>query len=155
MNPVDVAIQSAKALSIFSGGNRLPYISAVHCYALTENQGFSIANPLEHFPRNKRADQVAPRYQIDFLGLASYANITDGQKATIRGAINRSKNAVFEKHPRKFGVPSLRRMLPLSGKDLASAEWFGGYEQAAEWNLNPDDSAMQSCKHGLSRVTWG
>ena len=33
------------------------------------------------------------------------------EKETIRGVINRSKDAVFEKHSRKFGVPSLRRML--------------------------------------------
>jgi len=37
MNLVNVAIQSAEVLSIFSPGDRLPYISAVHCYALTEN----------------------------------------------------------------------------------------------------------------------
>ena len=137
MKPVNVAIQSAEVLSIFSPGNRLPYISAVHCYALTENQCISVTRPVKRHARYRTADEEAPRYQIDFRGLASYANITDGQKATIRGVINRSKNAVFEKHSRKYGVPSLQRMLPLLGKDPASTEWFGGCEQAGEWNKNP------------------
>jgi hypothetical protein len=137
MNPVNVAIQSAEVLSIFSPGNGLPYISAVHCYALTEHQGISVTSPPNRSARCKTTDEEAPRYQIAFRGLASYANITDGQKATIRGAINRSKNAVFEKHSRKYGVQSLQRMLPLLGKDPASTEWFGGYEQAGKWNENP------------------
>jgi len=53
------------------------------------------------------------------------------------GAINSSKNAVFEKHSRKYGDLSLQRMLSLLGKDAASTEWFGGYEQAGKWNKNP------------------
>jgi hypothetical protein len=28
-------------------------------------------------------------------------------------------------------------MLPMMGKDPASAEWFGGYEQAGKWNGVP------------------
>jgi hypothetical protein len=40
--PSNVAIQSAEDLSIFSPGNKLPYIAAVHCYALTENEGIIV-----------------------------------------------------------------------------------------------------------------
>ena len=47
-NPLDVAIQSAEDLSIFSHGNKLPYFTAVHCYALTENEGITVTQPSSH-----------------------------------------------------------------------------------------------------------
>ena len=68
MNPVNVAIQSAEALS---GGNGQPYISAVHCYALTEDQGISVTSPPARNVRCKKVDEEAPWYHINFCGLAS------------------------------------------------------------------------------------
>jgi hypothetical protein len=134
MNPINVAIQSAEGLSIFSHGNKLPYIAAVHCYALTENQGITVTTPSSHDLRNQINDEEAPRYQIDFRGLSAYGNITDAVRITIRMMINQSKNAVFNDHTRDYGVPSLRRMLPVLTKDPASTEWFGGCDGAKAWN---------------------
>lgn len=128
VNPIHVAIQSAEDLSLFSH-NKLPYIAAVHCYALTENQGLIVQErrPLYEL-RSQMIDIEAPRYQIDFRGLEAYACITNAEKATIRGLINRSKKVLFENHSRKYGVPSVRRMLPVLSDDPASTEWFGGIQ---------------------------
>jgi hypothetical protein len=134
MNPINVAIQSAESLSIFSHGNKLPYIAAVHCYALTENQGIAVTMPSSHELRNQKEDNEAPRYQINFRGLSAYGNITDAVRNEIRTMINQSKNAVFNFHSRDYGVSSLRRMLPVLTKDPASTEWFGGFDQANAWN---------------------
>lgn len=134
VNPIHVATQSAEDLSLFTRGNKLPYIAAVHCYALTENQGLIVQEPPPYELRTQKIDIEAPRYQIDFRGLEAYACITNAEKATIRGLINRSKNALFENHPRKYGVPSVRRMLPVLSDEPACTEWFGGYKQAEAWN---------------------
>jgi len=133
VNPTNVAIQSAESLSIFSHGNELPYIAAVHCYALTDNQGISVAMRNSHDLRNKISDEEAPRYEINFRGLSAYGNITDAVRTAIRRMINRSKNAMFENHSRKYGVPFLRQMLPVLTKDETSTGWFGGFEQAKTW----------------------
>jgi hypothetical protein len=106
VNPAHVAIQSAEDLRIFSHGSKLPYIAAVHLYALTEDEGISVTEPISHDLRNKEHDEEAPRYQIDFRGLSAYGNITDEIRAAIRTMIDRSKNAVFENHPREYGVNS-------------------------------------------------
>lgn len=39
VNPIHFSVEYAEDLSIFSRGTMLLYIAAVHCYALTENQG--------------------------------------------------------------------------------------------------------------------
>jgi hypothetical protein len=133
MKPDNVGIQSAEKLSIFSHGNKLPYIAAVHCYALTKNQGISAMQPTPYNLRNKKNDEEAPRYQIDFSGLSAYGIITEADRNAIRRMINQSKNAVFAHHSRDYGIPSLRRMLPVLTKDPASTEWFGGFDQANTW----------------------
>jgi hypothetical protein len=134
VNPVNVAIQSAEDLSIFSSGNKLPYIAAVHCYALTTNQGIAVTEPNPHDLRNQMQDEEAPRYQIDFRGLSAYRNITDPVRTSIRAMINHSKNALFTNHPRPYGIRSLKRMLPVLTGDPAATEWFGGFEKADAWN---------------------
>jgi hypothetical protein len=83
VNPVNVATQSAEDLSIFSHGNKLPYIAAVHCYALTANQGITVTEPNSHDLRNQMEDEEAPRYQIDFRGLSAYGNITNPVRTSI------------------------------------------------------------------------
>jgi hypothetical protein len=78
------------------------------------------------------------RYQIDFRGLSAYyGNITDAVKIAIRTMINQSKNAVFIDHTRDYGVPTLRRTLPVLTKDPASTEWLGGFDRANTWNAGP------------------
>jgi len=134
VNPFTVAIQSAEDLSIFSCGNKLPYIAAVHCYALTENEGIIVTNPSPYTPRNTKDDEEAPRYQIDFRGLSAYGIITDTVRLSIRAMIDHSKNAVFKNHSRDYGVPSLRRMLPVFTDNPVSTEWFGGVDRADAWN---------------------
>jgi len=134
VNPVNVAIQSAEDLSIFSHGNKLPYIAAVHCYALTTNQGITVTEPNSHDLRNQMQDKEAPRYQIDIRGLSVYRNITDPVRMSIRAMINHSKNAVFTDHTRPYGICSLQRMLPVLTGDPAATEWFGGFEEADAWN---------------------
>jgi hypothetical protein len=135
VNPNSVAVQSAEDLSIFSHGNRLPYIAAVHCYALADNQGIFVTKSSSGYGlRYKKKDMEAPRYQIDFRGLDAYRNITDGVRKAIPAMINRSKNAVFSNHSRKYGIAGVRRMLPVLTDDLASTEWFGGFVQADKWN---------------------
>ena len=136
VNPNTVAIQSAESLPtfFFSDGNNLPYIVAVHCYALTtttKKQGIFVTmpSPSSSYPphRDSKIDGFeAPRYQINFCGLSAYGNISEGVKVLIRRMIDQSKNtAVFSYHPREYGVPLLRRMLPVLTNDLESMEWFG------------------------------
>ena len=126
VSPPNVPIQSAERLSIFSQDTKLPYIAAVHCYALTDHQGISVSklSPQTEKLRSQKKDLQAPRYQIDFRGLSAYANIADADKTIIRRMIGRSKNAIFDNHPRKYGVTSVRRMLPLLTQNPASTEWF-------------------------------
>lgn len=125
VNPANVAIQSAEGLQIFSDGNKLPYIAAIHCYALTENQGISVTLPSSYDLRRQISnDSEAPRYQIDFCGLSAYRNIGDTTRTLIRTMMNHSKNAIFDNHSRQYGVDSLRRMLPVLSGDPASREWF-------------------------------
>ena len=126
VNPNTVAMQSAESLpTLFSDGNNLPYIVAVHCYALTKKQGIFVTMPNPYPHRDKIDGFEAPRYQINFRGLSAYGNITEGVKTSIRRMINQSKNVVFSYHPREYGVPLLRRMLPVLTNDLESMEWFG------------------------------
>jgi hypothetical protein len=106
----------------------LPYIAAVHCYALTENEGIVVMKPSSYTLQNKKIDEEAPRYQINFRGLSAYRNITDAVRLLIQVMIDHSKNAVFKNHSRDYGVPSLRRMLPVFTEDPASTEWFGGVD---------------------------
>ena len=154
MNPTNVPIQSAESLSIFSHGNKLPYITAVHCYALTENQGITVTMPSSHDLRNQINDEEAPRYQIDCRGLSAYGNITDAVRIAIRMMIDRSKNAVFKDHSRDYGVASLWRMLPVLTADPASTEWFGGFDQADAWiakTASQKDSTADSSTAGLAK----
>ncbi|KAK2464678.1 hypothetical protein APHAL10511_003254 [Amanita phalloides] len=126
VNPRHASIQSAESLSIFSPGNVLPYIAAVHCYALTDDLGITAGEPLSRELRSPRYDKEAPRYQIDFRGLKAYRNITGSVGNTIRAMINRSKNSVFTNHTRDYGVDSVRQLLPVLGKEQAATRWFGG-----------------------------
>jgi hypothetical protein len=60
--PIGVAIQSAKMLSIFSDGCKPPYVAAVHCYVLTENQGLTVTQLRQHNLWQKQVDVEAPHY---------------------------------------------------------------------------------------------
>jgi hypothetical protein len=128
-DPRTIAVQSAEALGIFSGAKKLPYIAAVHCYALTKDEGLTVTTTNRRSPRGIIInDEEAPRYQIDFRGLDAYRDLDVPTKAIIRSMINNSKNALFNQHPRPYGVPYLRRMLPVLTADQDSVAWFGGFE---------------------------
>jgi hypothetical protein len=141
-DPRTVGIQSAEILGLFSEGNMLPYIAAVHCYALTKDEKISVTTPISKDLRRPAEDQAAPCYQIDFRGLAPYRNLTEPIKTHIRSMIDGSKNYLFNHHPRQFGLPVLRQMLPvLIGHSDATA-WFGG--------LGNGD--MPSCSKGKKKA---
>jgi hypothetical protein len=125
-DPCIVGVQSVETLRIFSPGNKLPYIAAVHCYALTTDEGLTVAMPPTYDLRHPEKDEEAPRYQIDFRGLAAYRTINHANKITIRRMIDNAKNAVFYQHPQQYGVPLLRRMLPVLTGDPDSVAWCGG-----------------------------
>lgn len=129
-DPLTIEIQSAERLSLHSQGNKPPYIAAVHCYALTKDEGLRVTTPSAHNLRNPESDAEAPRYQIDFRGLAAYRNLTEPTKIDIRRMIDGSKNALFKNHPRNYGLPILRRMLPVLQGDPDATAWFGGLESA-------------------------
>jgi len=76
---------------------------------LTKNQGITVGpgGPDQCNLWGKKKDQEAPRYQIDFRGLDAYGIITEDIRAAIRRMIDRSKNAVFINHPRKYAISSL------------------------------------------------
>jgi len=128
VSPPSVAIQSAEHLSIFSGASKLPYIAAVHCYALTKDEGIMVSKPSSQTEKlqARKNDLEAPRYQIDFRGLSAYTVITDADKSIIWRMLNRSKKGVFAAHSRKYGIAAVRRMLPVLSSDGASAEWYEG-----------------------------
>jgi hypothetical protein len=42
-DPPTIGIQSAETLGLLSQGNKLPYITSVHCYGLTSNEGISVS----------------------------------------------------------------------------------------------------------------
>ena len=131
VSPPTVSTQSAERLSIFSQGTKLPYIAAVHCYALTDHQGISVFKPSPQTEklRHKEDDLEAPRYQIDFRGLSAYAIIAKTDKVIIQRMINRSKNAIFANHSRDYGINSVRQMLPLLTQHPASVQWFEASNQ--------------------------
>ena len=147
VSPSTVSIQSAERLSIFSQDTKLPYIAAVHCYALTDHQGISVVKPSlqsQKLRSAKKVDLEAPRYQIDFRGLSAYANIADADKTIIQGMINRSKNAIFANHSRVYGVTSVRRMLPLLTQHPASTEWLKGPNQSSAPTAGPSARMIPS-----------
>jgi hypothetical protein len=130
-------IQSAEGLGIFSHGQKLPYIAATHRYALTMDEGMTSTMPSSpDLPNHPKKDQEAPRYQIDFRGLAAYGNITDQVRVIIRRMINGPPNALFEQHARQYAVPLLRQMLPVLAGDSDSTAWFGGLSNAEAWNAS-------------------
>jgi hypothetical protein len=140
MNPSTVAVQSAEALDLFSGEHRLPYIAAVHCYALTTDEGIFVTTPRTHAPPTRAhtgVDQEAPRYQIDFRGLAAYRKVTEGMAADIRRLIDRSKNELFIHHPRDYGQRLLRQMLPVHDGHADSKVWFSGERRAETAGRTP------------------
>jgi len=128
-DPGTVAIQSAEILGLFTQGQNLPYIAAVHCYALTRNEGIHALQPTDRELRCSSTDEVAPRYQIDFRGLAAYRNITESMKNDIRRMIDGTKNALFTHHPRQQNLDLVRQMLPLLNGDSSTTAWFGGLDQ--------------------------
>ena len=128
MSPPSVTIQSAEHLSIFSGGSKFPYIAAVHCYALTKDEGIKVSQPSSPQTDSElqapKKDLEAPRYQIDFRGLSAYNIIPDTDKSIIRKMINRSKKCVLATYPRTYGIAAAQRMFPVLASDEASAEWY-------------------------------
>jgi hypothetical protein len=130
INLNNVAVQSAETLEIFEGRTKLPYIAAVHCYALTTNEGITVTDPNPYDLRNANDnDKEAPRYRIDFRGLASYRNLDDPIKTVIRRMINSSQNALFTQHPRQFAIPLLRRQQPVLAEDPDSMAWYSGIRE--------------------------
>jgi hypothetical protein len=151
-DPISVSIQSAEMLSIFSDGRKPPYIAAVHCYALTENQGLTVTQPSQNNLRQKKIDVEAPRYQINFRGLAAYRNITDDVENVIQMMINHLKTALFDNHPRPYGVPLLRRMLPVLTQDSDSTLWFGGIDNSeSQHNAGSEDLAAGPSNAGRAK----
>ena len=126
-DPQTIGIQRAETLQVFSSGNKRPYIAAVHCYAVTANEGITVGVAKRNF-RQQKNDQESPRYQIDIRGLTSYRSLTESTRSAIRTMIDGTKNYIFNKHTRKYGLGLLRQMLPvLTGHQDATA-WFGGLE---------------------------
>jgi hypothetical protein len=125
-SPNNVGIQSAEDLRLFTQGQNHPYIAAVHCYALTKDEGITVTVPPLHDLRGAEKDTRAPRYQIDFRGLSAYRKLTTSMKADVRRMIDGSKNYIFNHHPRQYGVPALRQALPVLDQDSYATAWFGG-----------------------------
>lgn len=132
VDPVNVGVQSAEILKVFSPGHQLPYIATVHCYALTGDKSICMTEPSRYALRNQGNDQEAPRYQIDFQGLDAYRNLTESLKTDIRRMIDSSKNSLFNHHPRAYGLPLVRQMLPLLTGHPAATSWFGGLKESQE-----------------------
>ena len=124
--PNNVAIQSAEDLEFFSHAHKLPYIAAVHCYALNQpnKPGIKVTKASSHNLQNLgKNDKEAPRYQIDFCGLDGYGNISDEVKTCIQTMISHSKNEVFNNHSRDYGMSGLRQMLPVVTKHPDATQW--------------------------------
>jgi len=126
-DPETVAIQSAEILGLFKQGQNLPYIAAVHCYALTEDEGINTSHNT-YALQSPTKDEAAPRYQIDFRGLAAYRNITESMKSDIRRMIDGTKTTLFTHHPRQGSLDLVRQMLPLLNGDSSTTAWFGGLD---------------------------
>jgi hypothetical protein len=127
--PDNAGTQSAEDLKTFSRGNKLPYIAAVHCYALTSNEGIFATQAHSHNVRGENVqDREAPRYQIDFRGLAAYRNLTEATKDAIRSMINGSKNYLFNNHSREYALHLVHQMMPVLSSEPAATAWFDGSE---------------------------
>ena len=66
VDPHMIGIQSVEVLGLFSQGNKLPYIAAVHCYALTSDEGIYVSAAAPYHLQYSKKDEEAPHYQIDF-----------------------------------------------------------------------------------------
>jgi len=153
--PLSQSNPRSVSLSIFLQGMKLPYIAAVHCYALTDGQGISVFKPSAQTEkmRCQSDDLEAPRYQIDFCGLSAYASIEEVDKSIILEMINHSKNAIFANHSREYGVASVWRMLPLLSRHPASKEWFQGSNQdAAGPSSSPVSPSPAKCSTASSQA---
>ena len=128
-NPTVVKAQSAETLELFSGDKTfLPYIDAVHCYALTTNQGITVTTPSPRAVRFQQENLEAPRYRIDICGLDVYRGISRGLADNIRAMIDGTKDALFKHHPRQNAVPLLRQMQPLLNSQKEATAWFGSFD---------------------------
>ena len=129
-DPQGITIQSAEKLNVFSGSTSLPYIAAVHCYALERDERLAVGGtqrPNQNRPALTQ-NTAAPRYQINIRGLEPYRVLDPSTQAAIRSTINRTKSYLFEKHPRQYGVPVLRQMQPFLTGEPETSAWFGGYQ---------------------------
>ena len=126
VDPASIGIPSAEALDVFLRGEPRPYIATVHCYALTTDEGIKVTDPHSHDVCHQTRDINAPRYQIDFRGLAPYRDLTETIKNDIRSMIDGSKNMLFNHHPRQYGLGLLRQMQPMLAGDSDATAWFGG-----------------------------
>jgi hypothetical protein len=82
-----------------------------------------------HIPKSLQSqdeDEAAPRYQINFRGLAAYGALDEAMKSDIRRMIDDSKNALFNHHPRPECLDMVRQMLPLLNGHASATAWFGG-----------------------------
>ena len=128
-DPGTIAIQSAENIGLFTQGQKLPYIAAVHCYALTEDERINTSHPNTYALQSPKKDEAAPRYQIDFRGLAAYRNITESMKSDVRRMIDGTKTRLFTHHPRPGNLDLVRQMLPLLNGDSSTTAWFRGLDK--------------------------
>jgi hypothetical protein len=128
VNPRFVSVQSAKSLQLFSPGNSLPYIDAVHCYALPDKTIQAGKPPKTRRRHYQSSNREAPRYRIEISGLASYRQISQRHADTIRAMIDGSKNALFDHHPSKSRLPLLQQQQPMLNGSPATTAWFGSFK---------------------------
>jgi hypothetical protein len=157
-DPCYAGTQRAESLGVFTQGQMLPYIAAVHSYALTDCQGLYVTGYNNREQRWCKADEAAPRYQLDFRGLGAYRGLSGERMDTIRKMIDNTKNAVFTQHPRPPTVGGVRMMLPLLNDDPYAVAWIkglpklGGYGSAS---LDDASSGLPSDAGGDARGLGG
>jgi hypothetical protein len=70
-DPDTVAVQSAEVLGLFTAERKPPYIASTHCYGVTDREGLTVQHANTHYLRSQTKDKAAPRYQLNFRGLAA------------------------------------------------------------------------------------
>jgi hypothetical protein len=131
--PTRVEIQDVQHLNLFMPDKKLPYIAAVHCYALIKDEGITVGDTVGDTNRStrqqwKQRDEAPPRYQINFRGLAAYRDIADsgiaGVSGRIRVAIDNIQNSMFTRHARQSTLEGVRLMLPMLNEENDANAWY-------------------------------
>jgi hypothetical protein len=127
VDPALVSVQSAEVLHVHSPGVNLPYINAVHCYALTKKAGIQVGKPPYNPPCHPpQSNLETPHYRIEISGLAPYRLIDQHHAEKIRAMIDGTKNVLFVHHPSQDAVPLLQQQQPLLNGAVSTMAWFGG-----------------------------